>query len=81
MTNKQKSLYKSISYRVISIIMTFSIAHVVTGNTAIAASIVGIDTILKVIFYYYHERAWSRIYKKYKTESISSQGMKNAHKQ
>ena len=56
MTNKQKSLFKSISYRVISILLTFVISYLITGSLTAASAIVSIDSILKVIVYYYHER-------------------------
>ena len=81
MTNKQKSLYKSLSYRLISIALTFTIGYAVTGSVALASAIVGFDSAVKVVFYYYHERAWSRIYNKYKSEHYSKKGMMKAHKQ
>ena len=59
-------MYKSLSYRIVSIALTFSIGYAVTGNVAVAGAIVGFDSVVKVVFYYYHERIWSRIYNKYK---------------
>ena len=81
MTNKQKSLGKSLSYRFISVIMTFGISYAITGDTSVAATIVGIDSVFKMVMFYYHERAWSKIYKKYKPEHHSKKGMMKAHKQ
>ena len=81
MTNVQKSLYKSISYRVISVLLTFGISYFVTGSLTAASAIVSIDAVLKMVVYFYHERAWSRIYNKYKREEPSKKGMMKAHKQ
>ena len=81
MTNVQKSLYKSISYRIISVALTFGISYFITGSLTAATAIVSIDAVLKMIVYFYHERAWSRIYKKYKTEHYSKKGMMKSHKQ
>ena len=81
MTNVQKSLYKAVSYRVISIILTFGISYFVTGSLAAASAIVSIDAVLKMFVYFGHERMWSRIYNKYKREAVSDAGHKSAHKQ
>ena len=81
MTNKQKSLFKSISYRVISILLTFVISYLITGSLTAASAIVSIDSILKVIVYYYHERMWSKVYKKFREQKSSKKPMMNAHKQ
>ena len=81
MTNVQKSLYKSISYRVISVLLTFGISYFITGSLTAASAIVSIDAVLKIVVYFYHERAWSKIYNKYKIEEPSKKAMKSAHKQ
>ncbi len=81
MTNKQKSLLKSVSYRVISILLTFAISYLITGSLTAASAIVSIDSVFKVIVYYYHERIWSSIYKKFKKPKDSKKPMMNAHKQ
>ena len=81
MTNKQKSLLKSISYRIISILLTFVISYLITGSLTAASAIVSIDSILKVIVYYYHERLWSNIYMKFRKPTESKKPMMTAHKQ
>jgi uncharacterized membrane protein len=61
---KTKSVKKTISWRVIALILTVITAWLVTGSIAIAGSIGGIDAIFKTICYWVHEEAWERIEKK-----------------
>jgi uncharacterized membrane protein len=53
-------LYKSISYRVLSVMITFVISLALTGNMSIAGSIAGIDAVIKFVVYFLHERAWGK---------------------
>ena len=78
MTNVQKSLYKSISYRGLSIITTFVVSFLITDNLAVATTIVSIDAGVKIVLYFIHERVWHRIYKKFKN---SDKWQYKAHKQ
>ena len=59
-------LVKSISYRIISIITTFIISYVLTGNATLASSIASIDALIKFALYFFHEQAWGHFFKKYK---------------
>lgn len=56
-----RSLAKSVSWRffgnVISFIIIYSLTH--NGKLALAAS--GIELIVKIVLYYYHERAWNKV--------------------
>lgn len=38
---------------------TFLVAYFVTENAVVSGSIMGIDAIIKTIFYYLHERFWN----------------------
>lgn len=62
-------LYKSISYRILSVIITFCISLAITGNATIAGSIAGIDAIIKFVVYFMHERVWGKIFKHLKNKS------------
>ena len=53
-------LYKSISYRIISVLITFLISLALTGNMSIAGSIASIDAVIKFVVYFLHERAWGK---------------------
>lgn len=56
--NRTRSILKAISYRVISLFITFIIGLIVTKNIRFAFTIGGIDLIAKIAFYYIHERVW-----------------------
>jgi uncharacterized membrane protein len=56
-------LYKSISYRILSVIITFSISWMLTGNLTIAGSIASIDAVIKFVVYFMHERAWGKLFR------------------
>jgi len=50
---------KTLSWRVIATCTTMFLAYAVTGQLEFVASIGIGDVILKMIFYYMHEKAWS----------------------
>ncbi len=51
---------KTLSWRVIATCTTMFLAYAVTGQLEFVASIGIGDVILKMIFYYMHEKAWNR---------------------
>ncbi len=61
-------LYKSLSYRILSICITFIISYILTGNLTIAGSIASIDAIIKFVVYFLHERAWGKVFKHLKVK-------------
>ena len=61
-------LYKSLSYRILSICITFIISYILTGNLTIAGSIASIDAIIKFVVYFFHERAWGKVFKRLKVK-------------
>ena len=61
-------LYKSLSYRLLSICITFIISYLLTGNLTIAVSIASIDAVIKFIVYFLHERAWGKVFKRLKVK-------------
>jgi len=62
-------LYKSISYRILSVIITFVISLALTSNMSIAGSIASIDAAIKFVVYFLHERAWGKGIKYWKNRS------------
>lgn len=61
-------LYKSLSYRLLSICITFIISFIVTGSMAVASSIASIDALIKFLVYFLHERAWGKVFRRIKRE-------------
>ena len=56
-----RSLIKAISWRVLGSIDTFIISYFVTGKLVFAASIASVETVTKVVLFYFHERAWAAV--------------------
>ena len=56
-----RSLYKTISWRVVASLDTFFISWLVTGYFALATTIASVEVVTKMGLYYFHERAWLRV--------------------
>ena len=59
--SRTRSFLKGISWRVIASGTTMSIAYFLTGDMHIVMATGAIDVVLKLLFYYGHERAWGRV--------------------
>jgi len=58
--SRRKSLYKAITYRILSVIATGCISYAITGSVQVAGAIMYFDTIIKLFLFYFHERAWEQ---------------------
>ena len=58
-----RSLLKTISWRVVGTLDTITISYIITGEITSALSIGSIEVVSKMILYYFHERAWSKVRK------------------
>lgn len=56
-----RTIVKSLTWRILASLTTFAISWFVTGNVNAGIVIGGIDLILKLFFYYLHERGWSHV--------------------
>lgn len=56
-----RSIVKALTWRVIATTTTMSLAYIATGDLKLAGAIGAADVIIKLFFYYVHERAWGRI--------------------
>lgn len=61
METRARSLLKALTWRAGGLVVTTAVAWVVTRRIRVAASIGLADTVLKLVAYYVHERAWLRI--------------------
>lgn len=67
MESNQRTFVKTISWRILATIITFSVAYFMTStqsgmsNAKLAALIGLMDTTLKFGVYYTHERVWNKI--------------------
>ncbi len=57
----RRSIAKSLSWRVVAGIITTCVAWTMTGRLKFAAEVGLIDTLVKLLVYFLHERAWNRI--------------------
>jgi uncharacterized membrane protein len=59
--SKKRSIYKSISYRIICIIMLAIITYLITGNIVEMTYIVIVFQTIQTFVYYFHERLWEKV--------------------
>ncbi len=56
-----RSIVKSISWRLSGTLYTVGVFYIVTGKVEQALTIGGIEIVLKMFLYYFHERVWNKI--------------------
>ena len=61
MESHLRTIVKALTWRLGGLVMTVAVAWVVTRRADFAASIGLVDTALKIVAYYVHERVWLRI--------------------
>ena len=54
-----RSLLKAISWRMLGSIDTFVLSLIITHKLSFAASIASVETVTKILLYYFHERIWA----------------------
>ena len=60
-TTKEKAIAKTITWRIIASLTTFVLAQAFGLSLEKSIYITSIEFILKLVFYYWHERAWQRV--------------------
>ena len=56
-----RSILKSLTWRVTATLTTMAIARIITGDMETALKIGGIEVVLKMCIYYFHERIWQLV--------------------
>ena len=56
-----RTITKTLSWRFVATLITFSVAWLVTGKLTFAVEIGVADTLIKLGAYYFHERPWIRV--------------------
>ena len=56
-----RTVAKTISWRIIATITTALLVYIFTGDFTIAVEVGALEAVLKLLFYYLHERGWSHI--------------------
>lgn len=57
---KLRSVLKTITWRMIATFTTVGLVYLFFGKLETAAAVGGIEVVLKILFYFMHERAWGR---------------------
>ncbi|MBD3261544.1 MAG: DUF2061 domain-containing protein [Candidatus Altiarchaeales archaeon] len=58
---RARSLVKAVSWRVIATLTTVGLIFLFTGKLVLALEVGAIEVVLKILFYYLHERGWSLV--------------------
>lgn len=56
-----RSVVKGLTWRVIATCTTMSLVYIGTGDLTLMAHVGIADVVIKLFFYYGHERAWGRL--------------------
>ena len=56
--SRKRSVAKTISWRIVATLTTTSLVFIFTGSLELAIEVGLIEVVLKLLFYYLHERAW-----------------------
>jgi len=68
--SKKRSVAKTITYRIICIVMLSVITYWITGDVVQMTYIVVIFQSIQVVVYYIHERVWEKVKWGYNRENI-----------
>ena len=58
---RRRSMAKAISWRILAAIITACVALAMTHQIEFAAKIGLIDTAVKLLIYFFHERIWNKV--------------------
>ena len=61
METRARSIVKALTWRVTALLITVSVAWMITDKPELAITIGLADTTIKLLAYYGHERAWLRV--------------------
>ncbi len=56
-----RSIVKSLSWRFLGTIYTVIVVYLLTGKFEQAFAFGGVEIVLKMLMYYFHERMWNKI--------------------
>ena len=61
MDSHARSIAKAFSYRVLGSLSTGGLVFLFTGNTKQSIGAAAVDSVVKIVLYFLHERIWNRI--------------------
>ncbi|UCE15699.1 MAG: DUF2061 domain-containing protein [Candidatus Bathyarchaeota archaeon] len=60
MENRTRSIFKSVSFRLIATLTTVILVFVFTGEIVTSLKVGSIEFLAKIALYYFHERVWDK---------------------
>ena len=60
---RSRTFAKTVTWRLLATLTTMTLVYLFTKKLDIAATVGGFELIAKMLFYYFHERAWNKINK------------------
>lgn len=57
----RRSILKGITWRFVASVTTMAIVFFATGDLILVASVGAADVVVKILFYYLHERFWGSV--------------------
>ena len=61
MAKRIRSLAKAFSWRLLASVITLGVVWIATGDLSLSGLVGGIDFVIKILVYYYHERFWAAV--------------------
>ena len=61
MESRKRSIVKSISFRILATIITFIVVWIFTNDVVTSSGVSIAENLIKMIAYYFHERAWINV--------------------
>ncbi len=58
MVIRKKYIAKTITWRIVASLITFTVTWAVTGDIKFGIVVGGFDAVIKMFAYYFHEHAW-----------------------
>ena len=74
MESHWRTALKTLSWRVIAAVITGSLAYAATGSIEAGLAMGSVDTAIKLLIYYAHERLWARVAAGYRNPMDPSTG-------
>lgn len=62
MDHPKRTLLKTLTWRVIALVVTIAVVYVYSGDVKESLVIGLTANLLKMFLYYFHERAWNRVH-------------------
>jgi len=59
--SRVRSLTKSLTWRIVGVVVLFIVSYLLTGDVPKASAITVTFNLVQIVLYYFHERIWVRI--------------------